>query len=84
VSHRKRKRIEECFGWLKAFALRLHKVRHRGIVKVDWSFVGFGFEDIINSTMDAARRSRYSLFAHVLSCKLVILPAHPIAREDLN
>jgi len=37
VSQRKRKRIEECFGWLKTIAL-LRKVRHRGIWKVDWVF----------------------------------------------
>jgi len=37
VSQRKRKRIEECFGWLKTVAL-LRKVRHRGIFKVGWVF----------------------------------------------
>ena len=37
LSQRKRKRIEECFGWLKTIAL-LRKVRHRGILKVDWVF----------------------------------------------
>ncbi len=37
ISQRKRKRIEECFGWLKTIAL-LRKVRHRGLVKVDWVF----------------------------------------------
>jgi transposase len=37
VSQRKRKRIEECFGWLKTIAL-LRKVRHRGLLKVDWVF----------------------------------------------
>ncbi len=37
VSQRKRKRIEECFGWLKTIAL-LRKVRHRGTFKVDWVF----------------------------------------------
>jgi IS5 family transposase len=37
ISQRKRKRIEECFGWLKTIAL-LRKVRHRGILKVDWVF----------------------------------------------
>jgi transposase len=36
-SQRKRKRIEECFGWLKTVAL-LRKVRHRGLPKVDWIF----------------------------------------------
>ena len=37
VSQRRRKRIEECFGWLKTVAL-LRKVRHRGIFKVGWVF----------------------------------------------
>jgi hypothetical protein len=37
VSQRKRKRIEECFGWLKTIAL-MRKVRHRGIEKVGWMF----------------------------------------------
>ena len=37
ISQKKRKRIEECFGWLKTIAL-LHKVRHRGTLKVDWIF----------------------------------------------
>src|SRR5579863_9188247 len=36
-SQRKRKRIEECFGWLKTIAL-LRKVRHRGTLRVDWIF----------------------------------------------
>jgi transposase len=37
ISQRKRKRIEECFGWLKTIAL-MRKVRHRGIEKVGWIF----------------------------------------------
>jgi transposase len=37
VSQKKRKRIEECFGWLKTIAL-MRKVRHRGIQKVGWVF----------------------------------------------
>jgi transposase len=37
ISQRKRKRIEECFGWLKTVA-GLRKVRHRGVDKVDWIF----------------------------------------------
>ncbi len=37
VSQRKRKRIEECFGWLKTIAL-MRKVRHRSIAKVNWVF----------------------------------------------
>jgi transposase len=37
LSQRKRKRIEECFGWLKTIAL-MRKVRHRGVCQVDWLF----------------------------------------------
>jgi len=37
LSQRKRKRIEECFGWLKTIAL-LRKLHHRGTLKVDWIF----------------------------------------------
>jgi len=37
ISQRKRKRIEECFGWLKTIAL-LRKLRHRGVCKVHWIF----------------------------------------------
>ena len=37
ISQKKRKRIEECFGWLKTIAL-MRKVRHRGVCRVDWIF----------------------------------------------
>ncbi len=37
ISQKKRKRIEECFGWLKTIAL-MRKVRHRGVGKVHWIF----------------------------------------------
>src|SRR5436190_2087532 len=37
ISQKKRKRIEECFGWLKTIAL-MRKGRHRGVCKVDWIF----------------------------------------------
>jgi transposase len=37
LSQKKRKRIEECFGWLKTVAL-MRKVRHRGVYTVDWIF----------------------------------------------
>jgi transposase len=37
ISQKKRKRIEESFGWLKTIAL-MRKVRHRGIEKVTWIF----------------------------------------------
>jgi hypothetical protein len=37
VSQRIRKRIEEAFGWAKTVA-SLRKMRHRGLLKVDWQF----------------------------------------------
>ena len=37
VSQKKRKRIEECFGWLKDIAL-LRKLKHRGLFMVGWIF----------------------------------------------
>jgi transposase len=37
VSQRKRKRVEECFGWLKYIAL-LRKLKHRGLFNVAWIF----------------------------------------------
>src|SRR5581483_1328983 len=37
ISQRKRKRIEEIFGWLKTVGL-LRRLRHRGIAKVRWIF----------------------------------------------
>ena len=37
VSHRKRKLIEQAFGWLKTVAL-FRKLRHRGGRRVDWLF----------------------------------------------
>ena len=37
LSHRKRKLIEQAFGWLKTVAL-LRKLRHRGGRLVDWIF----------------------------------------------
>src|ERR1043165_6716310 len=37
ISQKKRKRIEESFGWLKTIAL-MRKVRHSGIHKVGWVF----------------------------------------------
>jgi len=38
VSQRKRKRIEECFGWMKTIGL-MRKTRHRGTDRVGWMFV---------------------------------------------
>jgi IS5 family transposase len=37
VSQKKRKRIEEVFGWMKNVGL-LRKVRHRGLERVGWMF----------------------------------------------
>ena len=38
ISQRKRKRIEEIFGWLKSVGL-LRKLRHRGTTRVNWIFI---------------------------------------------
>ena len=37
ISQRKRKRVEEIFGWMKTVAL-MRKVRHRGRKRVGWMF----------------------------------------------
>jgi transposase len=37
ISQKKRKRIEEVFGWMKTIGL-LRKLRHRGLEKVGWMF----------------------------------------------
>lgn len=37
VSQRKRKRIEEIFGWLKTIGL-MRQTHHRGVDRVDWMF----------------------------------------------
>jgi len=37
ISQKKRKRIEEIFGWLKTVA-GLRKTRHRGVARVQWMF----------------------------------------------
>lgn len=38
ISQTKRKRIEECFGWMKDIGL-MRKLRHRGRQKISWIFV---------------------------------------------
>jgi len=38
ISQRKRKRIEECFGWMKTIGL-MRKTRHKGTERVGWMFV---------------------------------------------
>jgi len=56
ISQRKRKRVEECFGWLKTIAL-LPKVRHRGVLKVGWVFTfaaaAYNLVRLRNLTMQA-------------------------------
>src|SRR4030088_2147773 len=37
ISQRKRKRVEEIFGWMKTIGL-LRKLRHRGGDRVEWMF----------------------------------------------
>ncbi len=41
LSQRKRKRIEEVFGWMKTVGM-LRKTRHRGVFKVGWVFTFTG------------------------------------------
>ena len=57
-SEEERKRIEECFGWLKTIAL-LRKVRHRGTLKVDWifTFACRGLQSGAHAEPDAQRSS---------------------------
>jgi len=38
ISHRKRRRIEKVFGWLKEYA-GMRRMRHRGRLRVGWMFV---------------------------------------------
>ena len=54
----KRKRIEECFGWLKTIA-QMRKVRHRGTLKVDWifTFACRGLQSGAHAEPDAQRSS---------------------------
>jgi IS5 family transposase len=37
VSRKKRKRVEEIFGWMKTVAW-LRKARYKGVEKIDWLF----------------------------------------------
>ena len=37
TSQRKRKRVEEIFGWIKTVGL-MNKTRHRGLERVGWMF----------------------------------------------
>jgi hypothetical protein len=37
ISQRKRKRVEEVFGWLKTVGM-FRKTRHRGLKRVGWMF----------------------------------------------
>jgi transposase len=38
ISQRKRKRVEEIFGWLKTVGM-MRKTRHRGVERVSWMFL---------------------------------------------
>ena len=57
ISQRKRKRVEEIFGWLKTIGL-LRKVKYRGVVLVDWVFrfglAAYNLVRIRNLTMATA------------------------------
>ena len=37
ISQRKRKRVEEIFGWMKTVGM-MRKTRHRGLPRVGWAF----------------------------------------------
>jgi transposase len=58
VSQRKRKRVEEIFGWLKTVGL-LRKVKYRGVELVDWIFrfglAAYNLVRIRNLTMVVAQ-----------------------------
>ena len=41
ISQRKRKLIEECFGWIKTVGL-FRQTRHRGAARVGWCFTFLG------------------------------------------
>jgi transposase len=57
VSQRRRKRVEEIFGWLKTIGL-MRKTRHRGTRRVDWMFTfalaAYNLVRIRNLTKQAA------------------------------
>jgi transposase len=57
MSQRRRKLVEETFGWMKSFGL-LRKLRHRGRRKVDWIFTmtaaAYNLIRIVNLTAAAA------------------------------
>ena len=38
ISQRKRKLVEECFGWMKTIGL-MRKTRHQGTDRVGWMFI---------------------------------------------
>jgi transposase len=57
ISQRKRKRVEEIFGWLKTVGF-MRKTRHRGRDRVDWMFTfglaAFNLVRIRNLTLEIA------------------------------
>lgn len=57
ISQKRRKRIEECFGWLKDIAL-LRKLKHRGLFKGAWIFHlrGSGLQTGANAKADSDSR----------------------------
>ena len=47
ISQRNRKRVEVAFGWAKT-VVGLRKMRHRGLLKIDWQFtLGMTAYDLI-------------------------------------
>ncbi len=63
VSQRKRKRIEEVFGWLKMVGM-LRKTRHRGVFKVGWVFTFAAARLQFGADEEPAARSSLRINAH--------------------
>ena len=62
ISQRIRKRVEEAFGWAKTVA-GLRKMRHRGLLKVDWQFtLAMAAYDVVRLLQIA--RSGYLMILH--------------------
>ena len=59
LSQKKRKRIEEVFGWMKSIGL-LRKVRHRGLERVGWifTFTAAAYNLVRIRNLSAVARSR--------------------------
>jgi hypothetical protein len=73
ISQRIRKRVEEAFGWAKTVA-GLRKMRHRGLLKVDWQFT---LDDRLRSRSPAQIARRGCLMIRQAYQPAALLPQHP-------